>query len=171
MVHDQRYYLPKDEGGGGSDSVVAYAAQRKGNKEKATARMKTGARGLRATIVESWVDAGAFHGGQYFATFLDGYNKLSVVVSMKQKSDVAKVTEHVINRLELQLNKKLKSVRTHWEKQYVNKVLKYVFGGKRTVHEKTTPYTAEQNGSAERLNRHVEKKLWAIIGCSRTRAA
>ncbi|GAQ93565.1 hypothetical protein KFL_016510030, partial [Klebsormidium nitens] len=83
-------------------------------------------------------------GSRYFAIFPDDYSKLSVVVPMKQKSEVAEVTEHVINRLELQSEKKLRSVRTDRGKEYVNKALKNVFGGKGTVHEKTASYMAEQ---------------------------
>ncbi|GAQ93602.1 Ribonuclease H-like superfamily protein with integrase and polymerase domains [Klebsormidium nitens] len=99
----------------------------------------------------------------YFATFLDDYNKLSVVVPLKQKSEVARITEHVIKRLELQLGKQLKSVRTDRGKEYVNKALEDVFGGKGTVHEKTAPYSAEQNGSAERLNRDFKEKTRAML--------
>ena len=106
-------------------------------------------------------------GSRYFATFLDDYSKLSVIVSMRQKGEVAKVSEHVINRLELQLGKKLKSVRTDRGKEYVNKALKDVFGGKGTVHEKTAPYTAEQNGSAERLDRQLGEKVRAMLEDSR----
>jgi hypothetical protein len=106
-------------------------------------------------------------GSRYFATFLDDYSKLSVVVPMKQKSEVAKVTEWTINRLELQSGKKLKSVRTDQGKEYVNKALENVFRGKGTVHEKTAPYTAEQNRSAERLNRQLEEKVWAMLDDSR----
>jgi hypothetical protein len=34
LVHEQGFKLPKDEGVGGSDAAVAYAAQQKGGKEK-----------------------------------------------------------------------------------------------------------------------------------------
>ncbi|GAQ93664.1 hypothetical protein KFL_017790010, partial [Klebsormidium nitens] len=51
-------------------------------------------------------------GSRYFATFLSGYSKLSVKVPMKQKGEVATVIEHMINRLQLQLKKKHKSVGT-----------------------------------------------------------
>ncbi|GAQ93547.1 hypothetical protein KFL_016390020 [Klebsormidium nitens] len=63
---------------------------------------------------------------------------------LKQKRKVAKVTEHVINRLKLQSGKKLRSVGTDRGKEYIKKALKDVFGGKGTVHEKTAPYTAER---------------------------
>ena len=102
-------------------------------------------------------------GSRYFATFLDDYSKLSVVVPMKQKGEVAKVAEHVLNRLEVQSGKKLKTVRTDRGKEYVNKALEEVLGGKGTVHEKTAPYSAEQNGSAERLNRVLEEKIRAML--------
>ena len=102
-------------------------------------------------------------GSRYFATFLDDYSKLSVVVPMKQKGQVAKVAEHVLNRLEVQSGKKLKTVRTDRGKEYVNKALEEVLGGKGTVHEKTAPYSAEQNGSAERLNRVLEEKIRAML--------
>ncbi|GAQ92988.1 protein with ribonuclease H-like and integrase domains [Klebsormidium nitens] len=102
-------------------------------------------------------------GNRKFATFPDDYSKLSVVVPMKQKSKVAKVTEHVINRVELQSGKKLRPVRTDRGKEYVNKALKDVFGFKGTVHDKIAPYTAEQNVSAERLNRQWKRSDGRII--------
>ncbi|GAQ92486.1 hypothetical protein KFL_010260010, partial [Klebsormidium nitens] len=102
-------------------------------------------------------------GEPVFATFLDDYSKLSVVVPLKQENEVAKVTEHVINRLGLQSRKKLRSVLTDRGKGSVNKALKDVFGGKGTVHEKTAPYTAEKNGSAERLNPQLKEKVQAML--------
>ncbi|GAQ93030.1 protein with ribonuclease H-like and integrase domains [Klebsormidium nitens] len=102
-------------------------------------------------------------GSRYFATFLDDYSKLSVVVPMKQKSEVAKITEQVINRLELQTGKQLKLVRTDRGEKYVNKAFEDVFGGKGTVHEKTAPYSAQQNGSAEGLNRDLKEKTRAML--------
>ncbi|GAQ93588.1 hypothetical protein KFL_016820010, partial [Klebsormidium nitens] len=94
------------------------------------------------------------------------YSKHSVVVPMKQKSEVAKVTKRVINRLKLQSGKQLKSVRTDRSKKYVNKALKVVFGGKGTVYEKTALYSAEQNGSAER-SQPGKKKTRAMLGLQR----
>ena len=86
---------------------------------------------------------------------------------MKQKGEVAKVAERVLNRLEVQSGRKLKTVRTgsgrDRGKEYVNKAPKEVFRGKGTVHEKTVLYTAEQNGSAERLNRVLEEKIRAML--------
>ena len=69
---------------------------------------------------------------------------------------MAKVAEHVLNRLEVQSGKKLKTVRTNGSWEGVRR--QGPRGGKGTVHKKTAPYSAEQNGSTEPL-----------IGCWRRR--
>ena len=105
-------------------------------------------------------------GSRYFATSLDDYSKLSVVVPMKQKGEVAKVAERVLNRLEVQSGKKLKTVRTDRGKEYVNKALEEVFGGKGTVHEKTARTMPSRTG-----RRNASTGCWRrrFGRCSRTR--
>jgi hypothetical protein len=49
-------------------------------------------------------------GSRYLATFLDDYNKLSVVQPLKKNNNVVAVTEGVLARLELQTGKKIKAV-------------------------------------------------------------
>jgi hypothetical protein len=49
-------------------------------------------------------------GSRYLATFLDDYNKLSMVQPLKKKSDVVASTEGVLVCLELQTGKKVKAV-------------------------------------------------------------
>ncbi|GAQ92061.1 putative retrotransposon protein [Klebsormidium nitens] len=61
------------------------------------------------------------------------------------------------------IGKQLKSVRTDRGKEYFNKVLEEAFGGKGTIHEKTAPYSAEQIGTAERLNRVLEEKTRPML--------
>ncbi|GAQ92704.1 hypothetical protein KFL_011000010 [Klebsormidium nitens] len=76
----------------------------------------------------------------------DLVSKLSVVVPMKQKSEVFKAKKHVIDRPSSPIakGKKLRPTRTDRGKEYVSRGLKDVFGGKGTVHEKTAPYTASR---------------------------
>jgi hypothetical protein len=51
-------------------------------------------------------------GSRYLATFLDDYNKLSVVQPLKKKNDIAAITKGVLVHLELQTGKKVKAVQT-----------------------------------------------------------
>ncbi|GAQ84379.1 hypothetical protein KFL_001870010, partial [Klebsormidium nitens] len=83
------------------------------------------------------------------------FSKLSVVVPMKQKSEVAKVTEHVINRSELQSGKKLRSVRTDWGKEYVHKALKDVLRGQGDGAREDRPL----HSRAERIGRAAQPAI------------
>ncbi|GAQ92835.1 hypothetical protein KFL_011620020 [Klebsormidium nitens] len=101
----------------------------------------------------------------YFATFLDDYSKLFVVIPMKQKGEVPKVTEHVINRFELQSGKKLRSVRTDRGKDYVLCPLRTPSGAKGRKTRKPPPTrpskTGRQSDSISSWRRRSER-------CSRT---
>jgi hypothetical protein len=102
-------------------------------------------------------------GSRYFATFLDDYSKLSVVVPMATKADVADTVKRTINLLETQSGQQLKAVRTDNGGEYLNANLRDYFAGKGVVHQTTTPYTPEQNGAAERLNRTLVERVRAML--------
>jgi transposase InsO family protein len=102
-------------------------------------------------------------GSGYLATFLDDYNKLSMVQPLKKKSDVATVTEGVLVRLELQIGKKIKAVQTDRGGEYVNEEMTTLLGKRGITHRKTAGYSPEQNGSAERLNRDLQEKGKAML--------
>lgn len=102
-------------------------------------------------------------GSRYFATFLDDFSRLSVVVPIAHKSDVVKTTRDVISVLETQSREKLCKVRTDRGKEYVNAALSEYFKSKGVIHETTAPYTPEQNGAAERLNRTLMERVRAML--------
>ena len=54
-------------------------------------------------------------------------------------------------------------VRTDNGSEYVNTELGTYFGRKGVVHETTVPYTPEQNGAAERLNRTLMERARAML--------
>jgi hypothetical protein len=80
-------------------------------------------------------------GSKYLATFLDDYNKLSVVQPLKKKSDIVAVTEGVLVRLELQTGKKVKAVQTDRGGEYVNKEMTTLLSKRGITHRKTTRYS------------------------------
>jgi transposase InsO family protein len=102
-------------------------------------------------------------GSRYLATFLDDYSKLSVVQPLKKKSNVAAVTEGVQTRLELQTGKKVKAVQTDRGGEYVNEEMTTLLSKRSITQRKTTGYSPEQNGSAERLNRDLQEKGRAML--------
>jgi transposase InsO family protein len=102
-------------------------------------------------------------GSKYFATFLDDFSKLSVVMPLARKSDVAEAVKQVVQQLETQSGEKLQSVRTDRGSEYRNSTLDSYFKGKGVVHQTTAPYTPEQNGAAERLNRTLMERVRAML--------
>lgn len=102
-------------------------------------------------------------GHSYVATFLDDFSRLSIVVPLKRKSDVAQVVKETFARMETRLSAKIKEVRTDNGTEYVNETLGTYFREKGITHQTTVPYTPQQNGRAERLNRTLMEKTRAML--------
>jgi transposase InsO family protein len=102
-------------------------------------------------------------GSRYFATFLDDHTKFSAVVPINSKSDVPEVVKRTIKQLETQTGHQLKTVRTDRGGEYLNHSLRSYFESKGVLHQTTAPYTPEQNGAAERLNRTLMERVRAML--------
>jgi Reverse transcriptase (RNA-dependent DNA polymerase)/gag-polypeptide of LTR copia-type/Integrase core domain/GAG-pre-integrase domain len=102
-------------------------------------------------------------GSRYTATFLDDFSKFSVVRTLSHKSDVTAAIKEVIALLETQTGRKVKVVRTDRGGEYINGALDAYFKQKGIVHQHTVPYSPQQNGSAERLNRTLNDKVRAML--------
>ena len=97
------------------------------------------------------------------ATFLDDYSKLSYVKPVPTKDIVPDIVKIVINQWEKQVGNPVKTVRSDRGGEYVNSRLKDFFTTKGIVHQTTAPYTPEQNGAAERLNRTLMERVRAML--------
>ena len=102
-------------------------------------------------------------GDQYMATFYDDFSKYSEVRFLPRKDRVPEVVEEVLKAWERQAGEKLKSVRTDHGTEYVNEHLTRVFRVMGVQHETSAPYTPQQNGSAERLNRTLEDRMRVMM--------
>jgi transposase InsO family protein len=102
-------------------------------------------------------------GSKYFATFLDDYSGFSLVVPVASKADVPAVVKQILTLLETQSSQQLKAVRTDRGGEYINKQLTTYFGSKGVQHQTAIPYTPEQNGAAERLNRTLMERVRALL--------
>ena len=102
-------------------------------------------------------------GSRYVATFLDDATKLSYVACIAHKSDVASLVKQTLAALERQADRPVRAVRTDRGSEYLNRELGAWFKDKGIVHETTAPYTPEQNGAAERLNRTLMERVRAML--------
>lgn len=115
------------------------------------------------------------HGGNlYFITLLDDHTSYSVVAPLHRKSDAADFIKTTINLLERQTGNTVKRIRSDNGGEFINTNLATFFESKGIQSETTVPYTPQQNGKAERLNRtlldkarpmlaeyNLPKSLWA----------
>ena len=104
-----------------------------------------------------------FGGSKYVATFLDDYSGYSWTKLIKLKSDVTELVKSLFTNLETQSGLKIITVRTDNGGEYINNELESYFDSKGIVHQTTVPYTPEQNGKAERLNRTLMEKVRSMM--------
>ncbi|KAJ9531246.1 hypothetical protein QJQ45_006684 [Haematococcus lacustris] len=102
-------------------------------------------------------------GSLYVATFLDEYTKLSVCVPISSKAQVPDTVRTVIEELETQSGYRCKAIRTDNGTEYVNSRMREYCASKGIVHQHSAPYSPQQNGAAERLNRTIFEKARSII--------
>ena len=82
---------------------------------------------------------------------------------IKLKSDVEAFATDTINMLDNVTGHKVQIVRSDNGGECVNNALSSYFKGRGIVHQTTAPYTPEQNGVAERLNRVLVERTRALL--------
>ncbi|GLC60440.1 hypothetical protein PLESTB_001612800 [Pleodorina starrii] len=102
-------------------------------------------------------------GKGYFATFYDEFTKFSEVRCIARKSDVPQAVREVLTLWQTQTGDKVRRVHTDRGTEYVNNDLLAAFKDLGILHEKTAPYSPEQNGAAERLNRTLMDRVRAML--------
>jgi transposase InsO family protein len=102
-------------------------------------------------------------GAKYVATFLDDFSGISVVKLLAHKSGAAAAIKETFTYLENQCDFNVKAVRTDRGGEYLNNDLRSYFNSKGIEHQTTAPYTPQQNGAAERLNRTLMDRVRAML--------
>ena len=92
-------------------------------------------------------------GNKYFITFLDDYSHYVFVYFMKQRHEVKLIIPKFVKYLSNQKNKNIKIFRSDGAQENLSKEICEFFEENGIKHERSCPYTPEQNGKAERLNR------------------
>jgi transposase InsO family protein len=105
-------------------------------------------------------------GSKYFATFKDDYSGMSWIKLTRTKEKLAEVIKQQLALLENQTGLKVKAVLTDRGREYVNTELDTYLANKGILHNATMPYTPQQNGEAERLNRTLQEKVRPMLSQS-----
>lgn len=102
-------------------------------------------------------------GSRYAATFLDDHSRVSIVRLLQYKSELSAALQEVVLKLENQTGKTLKTIRSDRGGEFVNSKVEAWLHSKGIAHQKTVPYSPQQNGVAERLNRTLVEKTRAEL--------
>jgi transposase InsO family protein len=113
-------------------------------------------------------------GKRYFMTMIDDYSRFTQVYFLKFKSEVSKFINEYIKYAENKFEKKVKVIRSDNGREYITKELQRSLTEMEIKVQYTAPYSAFQNGVAERKNRtlmeaarcmlidaEMKKKYWA----------
>jgi hypothetical protein len=105
-------------------------------------------------------------GNKYIATYKDDYTGMSWVDLTSTKKNLADTIKTRLTFLQNQSCRKIKVVRTDNGTEYVNENLDSYLRSQGIKHEHSMPYTPQQNGEAERLNKTLLEKARPMLTAS-----
>lgn len=100
---------------------------------------------------------------RYFVTFIDDFSRKLFVYPMKTKGEVFMRFVEFKTRVENETERKIKAVRGDNGTEYENKNFADFFVKHGIKHEKSAPYSPQQNGLAERMNRTIIEKVRCML--------
>ena len=94
-------------------------------------------------------------GFQYFVTFIDDYSRCTWLYLMKSRSEVFDIFQSFCAEIKTQFNTSVSILRSDNAKEYLSTPFKTFMTSQGILHQTSCPYTPQQNGIAERKNRHL----------------
>ncbi len=103
-------------------------------------------------------------GCQYFVTFIDDFTRCTMVCLMKNKSEVFDKFKVYEASATNETGQKIGTLRTdNGGECCMLHVFQNYLKQKGIRHEMTAPYSPEQNGMAERMNRTLQESAWSML--------
>ena len=107
-------------------------------------------------------------GSRWFVTFIDDHSKITWTYLLRDKSEVASVFEKFYNMVETQFGCKIQIFKSDNGSEYFTKSLGEFFNKKGILQISTCVNTPQQNGVAERKNRHLLEVTRSLMFTSNT---
>lgn len=109
------------------------------------------------------IDPVSWDGNRYFVSFTDDYTHLSVVYLLRSKSEVLERLREYEAMAKAHFGTKMSRLQCDNGGEYTGEAVKRFCKQRGIRLEFTVPYTPEQNGVSERLNRTVIEKVRAMM--------
>ncbi|TYK11079.1 Beta-galactosidase [Cucumis melo var. makuwa] len=94
-------------------------------------------------------------GKRWFVTFIDDHTRLTWVYLISDKSEVPSIFQNFYHTIKTQFHTKIAILRSDNGREFQNHNLSEFLASKGIVHQTSCAYTPQQNGVAERKNRHL----------------
>lgn len=94
-------------------------------------------------------------GKLYFLTLIDDYSRYTHIYLLERKCEVFQKIKEYTEEMKNKFNKTIKVLRSDNGGEYISKTMDEYFKMNGIKHEFTAPYSPQQNGVAERKNRHL----------------
>ncbi|PKU70484.1 Retrovirus-related Pol polyprotein from transposon TNT 1-94 [Dendrobium catenatum] len=105
----------------------------------------------------------SIQGYRYFVSFIDDFSKYCWIFPMFQKSEVTKLFVLFHKFINCQFSINTKTIRTDGGGEYANNSFTNYCRQWGIHHQFTCPYTPQQNGVAERKNRHILEAVRSLL--------
>ena len=102
-------------------------------------------------------------GAKWFITFIDDRSRICWVYLLKEKSEVFQTFKKFYLMIKNQFQTSIKILRTDNGSEYINVVLGEFLSSNGIIHQKSCVDTPQQNGVAERKNRHLLEVARSLI--------
>lgn len=102
-------------------------------------------------------------GSRWFVTFIDDCNRVTWLWLMKSKSEVNLLFQKFHKMIKTQYNAQIQVLRSDNGGEYKSSELKHFFEVEGIINQTTCSNTPQQNGVAERKNRHLLEVVRAIL--------
>ncbi|SGZ31712.1 BQ5605_C045g12237 [Microbotryum silenes-dioicae] len=103
---------------------------------------------------------------RYLVTFVDDYSRKTWVYPISHKSNVLPTFKDWLLEIENATGRRLKTLRSDNGGEYISSTFNGYCAARGIRREVTIPYTPEQNGRAERLNRSIVEGTLALLSHS-----
>ncbi|GMI77806.1 hypothetical protein HRI_001449800 [Hibiscus trionum] len=102
-------------------------------------------------------------GMKYMVTFIDDFSRYVWVYFMKEKSETFTKFKEFKEKIESELNEKIQCLRTDNGKEYLSTEFTTYLQEHKIRRQLTCPNTPQQNGVAERKNRHLAETCRSML--------
>ncbi|GBP78467.1 Retrovirus-related Pol polyprotein from transposon TNT 1-94 [Eumeta japonica] len=109
------------------------------------------------------IQVASIGGARYFTTFIDDFSRKVYVYIIKSKTEVLEKFIEYKNQVENELNKKIKILRCDNGLEYSNKNFADFLKKNGLLHQTSNPYTPQQNGLSERMNRTLVERAKCMM--------